>query len=547
MALDLIRSVAICAVVGLLGRLLRRYIVKSPLDCIPGPPAPSAIIGNIMQIFDEDGWGYHYDIRNQYGSVMKVQGLLGERLLYLYDPKALHHILVKDQYIYEEAATFINTNKLLFGDGLLSTLGEQHKKQRKMLNPVFSIAHMREMTPIFYEVTSRLRKAILNQVKGAPKEIDILHWMARTALELIGKSGMGYSFDSLDVDTKSADLHPYSRSVKQLGGLLGGAGGFIRSQYIFPLTNQINLPRFKRWIVDQLPQQWVQDMKNIVDIMQETAEDICNTKRKAMLDGRGDDGKKDIISILIRANASATEEDRLSDDEVHAQVATLTFAAMDTTSSALSRILWLLVGHPEVQEKLRAELRDANKNSGGEELGYDQLVSLPYLDAVCRETLRVYPPLTTAIRTARKDMILPLSKPIKTTTGAEVSELVVPNGTTLFLSILGANTNPDMWGEDAHEWKPERWLKPLPEKVGEAHMPGIYSHLMTFLGGSRACIGFKFSQLEMKVVLSVLLTSFRFEDAGKKIRWKMPGIAAPVVEGTDTTHASLPMMISLNE
>lgn len=74
-------------------------------------------------------------------------------------------------------------------------------------------------------------------------------------------------------------------------------------------------------------------------------------------------------------------------------------------------------------------------------------------------------------------MILPLSKPVKTTSGSEVTQIVVPNGTSLFVSILGANTNPEIWGEDSYEWKPERWLNPLPEKVVEAHLPGIYSHL----------------------------------------------------------------------
>jgi cytochrome P450 len=74
-------------------------------------------------------------------------------------------------------------------------------------------------------------------------------------------------------------------------------------------------------------------------------------------------------------------------------------------------------------------------------------------------------------------MILPLSKPIKSTKGTETAELIVPNGTTILLSVLGANTNPEMWGEDSYEWKPERWLNPLPEKVTEAKMPGIYSNL----------------------------------------------------------------------
>ena len=65
------------------------------------------------------------------------------------------------------------------------------------------------------------------------------------------------------------------------------------------------------------------------------------------------------------------------------------FAATDTTSSALSRILHLLTKYPDVQEKLRTEISEARDNSGDEDLDYDQLVTLPYLDAVCRETLRL--------------------------------------------------------------------------------------------------------------------------------------------------------------
>lgn len=68
---------------------------------------------------------------------------------------------------------------------------------------------------------------------------------------------------------------------------------------------------------------------------------------------------------------------------------TLTFAAVDTTSGALARTLHILSEHPEVQAKVRAEIRIAKEKFGGD-LPYDELVSLPYLDAVCRETLRLY-------------------------------------------------------------------------------------------------------------------------------------------------------------
>ncbi|KAF5360939.1 hypothetical protein D9756_005070 [Leucocoprinus leucothites] len=528
-------------------KISKWLFVESSLECVPGPPAFSFLSGNVQQFLEEYGWKFYYDTLKSYGAVTKIKGLFGENMLLTFDPKALHHILVKDQLIYEEATAVIALNKLVFGDSLLAVLGEQHRKQRKMLNPVFSVAHMRAMIPIFYEVTHRLRQALLNQVKDGPKEVDILHWMTRTALELIGQSGMGYSFDSLEGDHNSTNIHPYAQSVKRFGGLVTGPATFVLCNYLIPYTNQLNLPRVKRWIVNCLPSQWVRDVKNITDLMEETAKDICKAKQKELMSDGSDEAKKDIISILMRANASAVKEDRLTDGEVVAQVATLVFAAMDTTSSALSRILYLLTQHPHVQEKLREELIQAKKDNGGEELGYDQLVTLPYLDAICRETLRVYPPVATGIRTARKDMVLPLSKPLKTTSGKEVTELIVPNGTTIFISILGANTNPEMWGPDSYEWKPERWLEPLPDKVGEAHMPGVYSNLMTFLGGSRACIGFKFSQLEMKVVLSMLLTTFKFEDTGKTIMWKLPGIASPNVEGKGVTQPALPIILSLLE
>jgi hypothetical protein len=68
---------------------------------------------------------------------------------------------------------------------------------------------------------------------------------------------------------------------------------------------------------------------------------------------------------------------------------TLIFAAMDTTTNALSRSLQLLATHPEVQEKLRQEILTALEENGGQDLSYDEMVSLPFLDAVCRETLRL--------------------------------------------------------------------------------------------------------------------------------------------------------------
>lgn len=112
----------------------------------------------------------------------------------------------------------------------------------------------------------------------------------------------------------------------------------------------------------------------------------------------------------MRANLTAPEEDRLPDAELLAQMSTFMFAAHDTTSTALARALHTLAQHPEAQARLRDEVRAAGVgvlsgvNGGGSEEGsegiaYDALVALPFLDAVCKETLRLHPPINFMART----------------------------------------------------------------------------------------------------------------------------------------------------
>ena len=78
---------------------------------------------------------------------------------------------------------------------------------------------------------------------------------------------------------------------------------------------------------------------------------------------------------------------------------------------------------------------------------------------------------------SREDTILPLSWPIEGADGNMIHEVFVPKGTTIFVGVLASNVNKRLWGDDALEWKPERWLSPLPAAVSEAHLPGVYSNL----------------------------------------------------------------------
>ncbi|ESK90095.1 cytochrome p450 [Moniliophthora roreri MCA 2997] len=542
---NVVQAVLVAAVSYVSWNILKRRSAFLTINKIPGPKPTSWFKGSFFEVFGLDSWNFHEMMREKYGPTSTFSSLFGDKYIYTFDPKAMHHILIKDQYAFEEQPVFILTNKLLFGNGLLSTLGEHHRKQRKMLNPVFSIAHMRDMLPTFNEITLKLRDSISRKVQDGPQEVEILSWMSRTALELVGQSGLGYSFDPL---TDENCAHPYPKALKGLLSLL--AVTFWSRTYVLPWLTNFIPARMLRTLSFYWPSSNLHQGRELSDYMWQLSLEIYHEKMQAL--NQGDQavveqiGKgKDIMSVLINENLKASEEDRLDEGELIGQMSTLIFAAMDTTSSALARTLLLLAENPSVQTRLREELVQARQDNDGHDLGYDTLVSLPYLDCICRETLRLYPPVPRLMRTTAKDTVLPLSTPVTGTDGSVITEIPVPAHTNVYISILGSNRNTSLWGPDALEWKPERWLEPLPAVVPEARIPGVYSHLMTFNGGGRSCIGFKFSQLEMKVVLAHLIETFEFAPTGEKVYWQYAAVSNPFVRNGGKTQVKLPMRISL--
>ncbi|KAI0662508.1 cytochrome P450 [Cubamyces menziesii] len=527
--------------------LVRPFVVRTALDNIPGPPSASLLTGNVTQFMGRHCWVWRDELMDRFGRVAIIRGLFNAKWLITHDPKALHTVFIKEQDIYEEP---VLSMRILLGPGLLGTLGEQHRRQRKMLNPVFSTKHLRDMTPLFYEIIHKTRDAIMSRVqagsqneKGAAVELDMLSWMGRTTLEVLGQAGLGYSFDPLTQDV--AD--DFATAVKELFPQMAKS---IVYRLLLPLAVKFGTPSFRRRVLDMIQLPSIQRLKDISDILHARSVLIFNEKKEAL--ARGDDAVKhqigegrDIMSILLRENMMASEEDKLQDEELIGQVSTMILAGMDTTANSLARILQLLAERPDAQERLREEITHAIEIEGhGDTLDFDRLLELPYLDAVCRETLRVYPGVASVFRDTTKDTILPLSEPIRGIDGTLMPAIAVPKGTRVVGDIYGCNRNSALWGPDAHEWRPERWIEGLPKAVEDAHVPGVYSNLMTFIGGGRACIGFKFAQVEIKTVLCVLLQHFKFEPTGKPIAWNFAAVQYPTV-GKESTFPELPLKVSL--
>jgi len=377
-------------------------------------------------------------------------------------------------------------------------------------------------------------------VAHGPHEINVVQWVSKLALEIIGQAGLGYSFGTLEGRNDE-----FLSAIKQW---LPRGHPLKVYRSLFPPFSKILPLKVLKLVGKMLPWPSLNHIMDLSETLNVNARGIYETKKRLL--ELGDDATvqqigdgKDIISLLLRANAEASEHDRMSEDEIVAQIMNLTMAAIETTSASLSRVLHLLTLRPDIQDRLRKELRDACHEN--EDITHDHLVSLPFLEAVCRETLRLYPGVSGVTRTALSDAVLPLSAPIHDVDGRKTHEVFVPKGTNVYIHIYNLNRDPSIWGADAAEWKPERWLAPLPESVQEAHIQGVYANMMTFIGGPRACLGFKFAQLEMKVALSQLIPAFRFEPTGAEVTWLFDSISKPSVKGSAASSQdspSLPML-----
>ncbi|KAH9852228.1 cytochrome P450 [Lenzites betulinus] len=541
------------------------------LAAVAGPIKEHWLTGNFHRLF-KDGLQYNLDLFKRYGGAIKVYGMLGAEQLLVYDPLALHHVLVKDQDSFEETDMFIETNKLLFGQGLISTLGDQHKKQRKMLNPVFSLANLRsvlpQIQPIADELVARLQQGL--PADGKTSEVNVHPWLAKGTIEYVGRGILGAQLDCLEAAKASAYTDTL-QTVQHVG---------MKVLYIRPFVPWAVRTFSQHWrnkLVDWLPFPALRELRGMAGIMHGSAMDIFASK-KAEVERLGDTGDSagDLMSIMLRANLSSQEKARLTDEELIGQINTFLLGGQETTTSALSRMLHILARETGAQSRLRSEVRRtklAQLGTGAEtaddwkrvSLPYDILVNLPFLDAVVRETLRLHPPTNMMNRVATRDTVLPLQHPVRSVSGEEATSVPVPKGTNVIISILGSNRNPRVWGEDADEWRPARWLTATGERVGagkNADMefgdesvalsgdgagagakagvvkyPGVYGGMMTFLGGNRACIGFKFAEMEIKQILSTLVTNIHFslpsavDEHGvrKEIYWRMDGLQVPVV------------------
>ncbi|KZS96656.1 cytochrome P450 [Sistotremastrum niveocremeum HHB9708] len=549
---------ALLVVVVFLGyhvyKLIHRLFIaplSSHLGDLPGPKPKSLIWGSFKEINDAGPGELHAKWVEEYGPTMSYKGVLNSGRFYTHDTRAVSYVLSHtDIFRKPEQIQFVLGR--ILGKGVLFAEGEDHKHQRRLLNPAFSNQHIRELTEVFFTKALELRDTWHTQaleaaessdstspisITSSPASINInaVSWLSRVTLDIIGLAGFDYAFNA--TNPQGMDDGGLQKAFK---------------------TAFSGVARFDAWgllvawfpVLRKVPTKREREVREAQATMRRIGKKLIADKKKAILESIGKDGKveeksvegKDILSILIRANMATDLPDsaRLSEEDVLAQVPTFIVAGHETTATATTWFLYAMTQHPAVQTKLRAELRTVDTDTPS----MDVLNALPYLDGVVRETLRYFSIVPSTLRIAAEDCVVPLKNPVVDRYGKTLTEVRLKKGEGVNVPIISLNRSTEIWGEDAAEYRPERWEK-VPEIAHE--VPGVWGDLMTFIGGPRSCIGYKFSVIEMKALIFTLIRAFTFElsDPTLEIYGKTSIVTRPLVRGQEEKGNQMPLKVSL--
>ncbi|KAL1960130.1 hypothetical protein VTO42DRAFT_302 [Malbranchea cinnamomea] len=397
-----------------------------------------------------------------------------ERIL-VTTPKALSEVLTHKAYDFEKPRDALFFLTKILGKGLVLAEGEVHKAQRRNLNPAFSYRHIKDLYPIFWKKGIEMVEAIEKTIAELPPEqrtFNVGDWAGRVTLDIIGLAAAGQRFNA--VADPNNELH---QRYKRLTG--GGGRSIIRFFFVlFAPKLFYKLVPFGR-------------NKDIMDgsrYIRAFSRKVIQEKKQKMANGE----EKDVDIISVALESGLFTEDALVD-----QVMTFLAAGHETTATSLQWSAYALCKHPDIQARLREEVRSNLPPISGTNaapITASQIDSLPYLNAFCNEILRYYPPVRISVREAVKDTY--------------IADTFIPKGTVISIVPPAMNRNPEYWGPDADEFNPDRWLGP-----GKSNNGGATSNyaFLTFLHGPRSCIGAGFSRAELACLVAVLVSRFEFE------------------------------------
>ncbi|KAF8890398.1 cytochrome P450 [Infundibulicybe gibba] len=526
----MLNSIAAVLLFGLILKVARSIYNRSRTTALRGPPSRNFLIGLRFLLLRADDPGALYEQwAIEYGSAFQIPDVLGSKHIILCDPKAIAHYFSRDTYTYQQRKDIRMFLEHFVGTGILTAEADDHKRQRKALSPAFSNAAIRDLTHVFFEsayaVKSSWDQLIAHSDPKVGGLIEVQKWMNAITLDSIGMAGFSHDFGCVRGEEPAV-----ATAIESFGGAKPDAFSIMIFLLAPIFPSLFKIPSKRNQLFENLK-------KNVMGI----AEILLEENRKSWEAGYNDTAKeKSIIAALLRAETTDGKL-RMSAEEVMGQMVCKSKYRYETTAISLTWALIELARNPEIQERLQAELSSQLSTN---DPTWEQLTNgLPYLDAFACEVLRMHPAGIEILRQAVEDDIIPLGTPVQGPDGRTIDKLFISKGTLVRVPIHYMNQSVAFWGPDAKTFNPSRWLDDRVSKLRAAEIQG-YRHLLTFVDGTRACIGKNFALTEFKAVISVLVRNYAFalpQGPSTKISQHRSILLRPKVAGED--GARVPLLV----
>lgn len=430
---------------------------------------------------------YLEDCAKTYGDIFTLRiGPLFKPQVFVSNPQGIQQIFSTDPKHLDSGAATGFQAPLLGSQSLLALDGKPHQRQRKLLAPPFHGERMLAYDQLIREITQEV-----SNKWQVGETISILSSMQSISFQVILKAVFGL-----------AQGERYEQLKQMLIAVLNPKRPALRALILL-------FPSLRRDLGPWSP--WGEFLSLRQQIDQLIYEEI--QERKA----QPDSSRTDILSLMMATRDEAGEA--MTNLELRDELMTLLIAGHETTATSLTWALYWIHKQPHVREKLLQELETL-----GEHPEANAIFRLPYLNAVCSETLRIYP---VAINTLTRLVKSPL----------QIGEYQFAPGTLLIPCVYLTHHREDLY-PDSFTFKPERFLE-------RQFSPSEY---LPFGGGNRRCLGMAFALFEMKLVLATVVSNWQMQLADsrpvqpirKGLLFGPKGGVQMVIQGRRQQHQLLP-------
>lgn len=408
-------------------------------------PKGLPISGNLLA-FRRDPLHYIREMAKKHGEVVHFRFGPRRHVYLLTNPDEIKEVLVAKQAYFRKAKG-LQAARAVVGDGILTSEGKKHMRQRRLMQPAFHRDRIKE----YADVMVRQGTELMAEWKDGEVR-DIHQDMMKVTLAIITETMFG-------------------RTVKEDADKIGQAIDVGLRYVANKGTSFIDIPL-------SVPTRSNREFLESSKVLDKTIYALIEERRKS-----GEKGRTDLLGMLLAAR-DEDDGEGMTDEQVRDEVMTIFVAGHETTANTMSWIFYLLATHPQAEQKLHEELAAV---LGGRIPAAEDVPNLPYTNLIVQETLRLYPAAWTINREVVEEV--------------EIGGHTYQPGDTLMMSQYVMHRDARYY-EDPDVFWPERFAGDLLKRIPAfAYFP--------FGGGPRVCIGNNFALMEAALLLATIAQQFK--------------------------------------